>query len=394
MTTTPKLGMTLMTANQSQKEVTFNEAMARLDCFAQLSVIDRDLNTPPASPATGDTYIIGPSPTGAWASNAGKIALYNAGWLILAPVEGWKTWIQDEDVLAVYTGSAWTTNLPLGMIAAGTNEFRLTLTSGTPVTTADVTSSSTIYCCPYKGSTISLYVGSRWVMHQSAQFSLALSGLTASRPYDVFCYSNAGVPTLEFLAWSSDTARATSLTFQDGVLVKSGDATRRYLGTFYTTGTTTTADSAANRYLWNYYNKVVRPMYRNETTASWTYTTATARQANAATANQLNFVIGVSEDAVRATLQAMASNTTAGVTAYIGIGLDSTSTIATGSIRGGGRLLVAATLQPMTAFYDGLIAAGRHYLSWLEYSAATGTTTWSGTTDGNQASGMIGSLLG
>ena len=40
---------------------------------------------------------------------------------------------------------------------------RLTLTSGTPVTTNDVTAATTIYYTPYKGNAIQLYNGTNWI---------------------------------------------------------------------------------------------------------------------------------------------------------------------------------------------------------------------------------------
>lgn len=116
------------------------------------------------------------------------------------------------------------------------NNFRLTLTTGVAVTTSDVVNAQTIYCTPFNGNKISLYNGTSWDTLTSSEFSLSLGTLTNKKPYDVFCYANSGVPTLEFLVWTSDTARATALTLQDGVLVKSGALTRKYLGTFYNQG--------------------------------------------------------------------------------------------------------------------------------------------------------------
>lgn len=259
------------------------------------------------------------------------------------------------------------------VVAPNDNDFRLTLTTGVPVTTSNVTGATTIYCTPYKGNNISLYNGSKWITRKSAQFSLALGTLTSGRPYDVFCYDNAGVPTLEFLAWTNDTTRATNLTYQDGVLVKNGDATRRYLGTFYTTSTTQTEDSTSNRYLYNYYNRVLRPLSRVESTSSWTYTTATWRQANASSSNQVSAVIGVSEDAVNAYVHCAAFNSGSSVAA-VGVGIDSTTTNAA-QVFGG---FANSNGTIMTARYTGMPAAGRHYFAWLEVSTATGTTTWNG----------------
>lgn len=266
-----------------------------------------------------------------------------------------------------------------GALLAGINDFRLTLSSGVPVTTADVTGATTIYCCPYVGDRIALFDGARWVLRTSSQFSLALGTLTAALPYDVFCYDNSGTPTLEFTAWTNTTTRATALVYQNGVLVKSGATTRRYLGTFYTTATTTTEDSAAKRFLNNYYNQVPclvqAPL---ETTNNWTYTTAAFRQANNNTANKFEFVVGVAENEVKATVIGSASNTTVGVSMVQGVALDSTSAIAANNI--GGLAISNVVNQPvqLLSMYSGVPSVGYHYIAWVEYSAATGTTTFNG----------------
>lgn len=284
-------------------------------------------------------------------------------------------------------GTSGITSPNLGRYA---NDFRLTLTSGTPVTTTDVTGATVIYCAPYKGNQIALYDGSNWNTRTSAQFSLSLGTLTSGLPYDVFCYDNSGTPTLEFTAWTNDTTRATALTYQDGVLVRSGATTRRYLGTFYTTATTTTEDSLTNRYLWNFYNRVMRPMERYDATATWTYTTATYRQANGSTSNQLNYVCGVAEDAVEATVQSNAQNSSVAVSIQTGVGVDSTSVVNGLSPRT--EIINNGQLYCVQSFYRGIPGVGRHYLAWLEWSEATGTTTWSGT-NAPVKSGIIGSVM-
>lgn len=279
--------------------------------------------------------------------------------------------------------------------SSGVNDFRLTLTTGVPVTISDVTGATTIYCCPHKGNRIALYDGSaRWNIRSSAQFSLALGTLTANRPYDVFCYDNAGVPTLEFVSWTSDTARTTALVYQDGVLVKSGATTRRYLGTFWTTSTTQTQDAIAGRHLWNYYHRVAKDMRVMEGTDSWTYTTATIRQARATASNQLDFVIGVSEDVVSAEVVISTINSSANVARTVGIGLDSTTAFAAAQVAQS-TAAAASARAGTSAHFSALVAVGRHTLVWLEYSVATGTTTWYGDNGGTAAfqSGIIGSLM-
>jgi len=53
---------------------------------------------------------------------------------------------------------------------------RLTLTSGTPVTTSDVTAATSVYYTPYVGNKISLYNGWEWIFHEFSELSLSLSG--------------------------------------------------------------------------------------------------------------------------------------------------------------------------------------------------------------------------
>lgn len=265
--------------------------------------------------------------------------------------------------------------------AAKVNDFRLTLTTGLPVTTADVTGATTIYCAPYKGNQIALYDGSAWNIRSSAQFSLALGTLTSGKPYDVFCYDNGGVPTLEFTVWTNDTTRATALAYQDGVLVKSGTATRRYLGTFYTTATTTTEDSASKRYLWNYYHRVSRFLRRNDSTATWTYATGSFRQANNAAANQVETVTGVAEDAVFFQARSTTSISASTAATAAGIGIDSTSTDSATNASTVNAVAGAAFGMSM-AEYRGVPAAGRHAFAWLEYGAANVTFYGGATTNG------------
>lgn len=276
---------------------------------------------------------------------------------------------------------------------------RLSLTTGLAVTVADVAAAGTLYYVPKIGSKISLYNGAAWIVRSiGAQISLVLTGLlTNARPHDVFCYDNAGTPTLEVLAWTNDTTRATALVLQDGVLCKSGALTRRYLGTLYATGTGTTEDSKAKRYLWNMYNRVKRTLRNvNETADNWTYTTATIRQANANAANQLDFVRGLDEDAVEALIVQSAFNGTA-ARVMVGIGLDVTNAFSADCVRNGAVTGAGGTYATPTARYVGYPGLGRHILTWLEWSAATGSTTWNGDdtagSGGVVQTGMTGSMM-
>lgn len=256
---------------------------------------------------------------------------------------------------------------------------RLTLTSATPVTTADVTAATTIYFTPYKGNTISLYDGSsKWDVLTFAELSFSVPA-TTNQMYDVFAYNNAGVVALEILAWTNDTTRATALVLQNGTYVKSGATTRKYIGSFRTTGVSgQTESSVAKRYLWNYYNRTRVTLIAIQPN-TWTYTSATYRQANNNTANQLDLVCGVSEDVIDINIYATSANTSANVIRQIALGIDST-TSPTASVISLNPTSTSSInfLYTLGVKYSGFPSVGRHFYAWLEASTATGTTTWYG----------------
>jgi hypothetical protein len=271
------------------------------------------------------------------------------------------------------------------------NEGRLTLTSGTAVTTADVTGAGTVYFALDKGDQIALYDGSSaWETVVFSEMSIALSGGTASRPNDIFLDYNGGSPALAILAWSNDTSRATALTKQNGVWVKTGDTQQRYLGTVYLDGSNQCEDSNAKRHCWNLENQRIRPLKRIETTDSWTYTTASYRQANGSTSNQVEVVLGIAS-AVEVILTAISANSGNGRWRMNAIGLDGTN--ANGIT---GRVTeTAGEVGMTTSAYNEITAIGRHYLAWLEMSSAGDTTTWYGDNGGtSQFSGLVGSVMG
>lgn len=107
MTTTPNLAMSYIASSQAQKEVTHNDALNDLDYLAQALVMDHALATPPGAPATGDSYIVAASPTGAWAGFANAIAAWYAGWKLKMPAAGWMAWTRNGSRLLYYSGSSW-----------------------------------------------------------------------------------------------------------------------------------------------------------------------------------------------------------------------------------------------------------------------------------------------
>lgn len=264
----------------------------------------------------------------------------------------------------------------IGTTSLNRCDGRLTLTASTPVTTADVTAATTLYWTPYAGNQVALYDGSAWAMYTFTERSIAVPA-TTSQMYDVFVYNNAGTITLELTAWTNDTTRATALVFQNGVYVKTGATTRRYLGSFRTTTVSgQTEDSVTKRFVFNYYNRVDARMYYTPG-GTWTYTLTAIRQANGSTSSQLAIVVGVAEDSVDVAIAVGVSNSAGGANLGVLIGYDSTTTVAAGAVGGHNLGAASVTLQVDTHLRH-QPAVGYHFYAWLETSTNTGTTTWNG----------------
>ena len=105
MDQTTNLQLPYIMPSQAQKHVTHNEAIRMLDALVQLTVLDRDLSAPPASPALGSRYLVASGSVGAWAGKDGQIAVFHDGaWAFLAPQPGWVVWAADEWRLLSYNG--------------------------------------------------------------------------------------------------------------------------------------------------------------------------------------------------------------------------------------------------------------------------------------------------
>jgi hypothetical protein len=114
MPATPNLSLPFLEAGQAQKHVTLNESLRMLDAVTQLAVAAVSA-APPADPASGERHIVGAGPSGAFAGHASEIAAFqDGGWVFLAPQPGWRAWNVDEEVLLVWTGSAWSEFSPGG----------------------------------------------------------------------------------------------------------------------------------------------------------------------------------------------------------------------------------------------------------------------------------------
>ena len=212
---------------------------------------------------------------------------------------------------------------------------RLTLESGVSISSTDQTAKTTLYYTPHIHSSIGLYNTTTlvWAPYTFTERSLALGTLSSEFNYDVFIYSNAGTLTLAASVWTSNTVRATAISLQDGVYVKTSDKSYRYLGTFRTTTTTTTEDSEAKRFVYNTYNKVPRSMLGTlgysdgNTVNTFTFLSFNAyAPLNGGTGNKCEWVNGLTETVFLA--GSIVYDTGASSFLITGIGVDTTTSAA------------------------------------------------------------------
>ena len=270
-----------------------------------------------------------------------------------------------------------------------TSGFRLTASSTEPVPTGDLTAESTLYLSPYAGNGIALYTGTAWVVRTSPQVSIDLSGLlTTDKNFDVFAaWTGSAVELSLSAAWANDSTRTDAVTQLDGVWVLSGDHGKRLVGTVRATSGSEVEDSLTKRYVWNADNRVRRPLRYLASGGTHTYTIATWRPTNANNAAGVGCVCGAVGGAVNLTVVQISDNAGNGGR-WVGVGVNS---------------LAANSAQLITAphvagngysfaWYDATPAVGFTQYTWLEISAASGTTTWidSYSAEVDEAFGMRG----
>lgn len=73
-----------------------------------IKIENQTTNSPPGSPSSGNAYIVGPSPTGAWAGKSGNVAIYIGGaWDYYVPVAGDTVYDKSAKNNYVYSGTSW-----------------------------------------------------------------------------------------------------------------------------------------------------------------------------------------------------------------------------------------------------------------------------------------------
>lgn len=160
------------------------------DLLVQCTVIDRDLDAPPGSPADGDSYIIGSTPSGAWAGHARKIARWSGvlgAWQIITPRNGWRACPQDELVNLMFITSDWyQREAPIG--AAVNNQAGTSYTFGVADTLGRVTrftAATPITATVPANAATAIVIGSVMTMRQVGDGQVTVSpsgGVTINTP--------------------------------------------------------------------------------------------------------------------------------------------------------------------------------------------------------------------
>jgi len=174
--------------------------------------------------------------------------------------------------------------------------------------------------------------------------------------------------------------RATSLDLANGIYYKNGDHSRIYLGSIKVDEAGKFNDtSAGRRLLWNYFNRIQRNLIVQDTTSSWTTSTASYQPSHGTLANRVELMIGVAEDIITARVgqTVQCANGQGG-----GVGIGYSSITANSAQR------TNNFLNSNTQNVQGLVTAdmsiaavlGYGYLQSLEYNQGAGSLTLLGGT--------------
>ena len=308
--------------------------------------------------------------------------------------------------VAVYNGTSWEThpmrpNLYLGILADVGSVFIpvIGITNGSP--TATIPGGLGFLLCAGMRVSGSSIPGGTTIASVDSNSQITLSAnatgtdplhavtfnLAVSKMYDVFVGYQAAFDQLAYnlAAWTNDTTRATALTTQDGFLVKTGDTTKRYVGSFRTDDSGLFVNTVLQRCVYSHYNQQPRLLWRYDDTNSWAYTSTTIRQANASTANQVEVVVGLDDTSlIDLTIYGIANTSNAS----IGVGRDTTTAYSAGD---GGKQLGMRTIANVVtpAHFAEKVPLGYHVYSWNEAGIAGNSFVGDGGV-ANLQSGMRG----
>lgn len=107
-TMTARLGLPMLAAGQAQKEVTHNEALLLIDSLLLPKSVAAPQNSPPASPASGQCWLVGAAPIGLWSGQAHSLASWTgAGWRFAHLPVGAEVMVGEEAARWLRISTGW-----------------------------------------------------------------------------------------------------------------------------------------------------------------------------------------------------------------------------------------------------------------------------------------------
>ena len=101
---TARFALPVLFAGQAQKEFTVNEALSRIDMLLHPTVIGA-ANSPPATPAVGDCYLVSVSASGAFAEHEGCLAGWDGQqWAFAEPFDGMRLYDHTAGMTLLFDG--------------------------------------------------------------------------------------------------------------------------------------------------------------------------------------------------------------------------------------------------------------------------------------------------
>lgn len=282
-------------------------------------------------------------------------------------------------------------------------QHRLTLASATPVMAASQTAKTAHFVTPYQGDNILLFDGTNFIPTIFPETTQATSDTTKSPAavannsvYDIFAWNDGGtLRATRGPAWTNDTTRSagTALVMVNGILLNNAGITNgpnaqrgTYIGSVRSNGTATldfiygtsaNGGGAATLNVWNCYNRVQIATNVTDSAAGYTYTTATVRQANASTGNQITFLYGLAEDGALASYFSQAGLVAAAAAqASWGIGIDTTTVFSPNKAFVYNPFATATFLGAGTVVVPPSPLIGRHFFAALELGDGANANTF------------------
>ena len=270
-------------------------------------------------------------------------------------------WNAGDQLLMIYNGSTW------DLVSVGKRGAAQSAAGGCCQLSL---SGGSLLLSRYNGS--NLIVNGSNMQVPSGGITLPPAGLNANTYYNIYAYSNAGVPTLAAL--TAGHVKAT-----DGTEVSSSDSTRALVGAAYVNSLSQFSDTDGARYTLSWFNRRLR---RSRTGLGSTVSTGSPAYIELSTAMR-NFFITWQEEAVLYALSG-AMYATGGQLAVAGVGFDGTSVLPEVGVSGTGSVGANGFAGP-GVWGANMIAEGvSHYVTALgAVISGPGTAVFNGPTGTN-----------